>query len=117
MTLYQKIISVVGMLKNSIELRATKKEIAPAFDPSRVYDVDRLVRYNGDLYRCTTRHEGAWNASHFAATTIDAALATKSNVQDLYVKDETSGLYHKVVIGTSGGVKVLSVDQDGVSMP
>ena len=78
MTLYQKMISVFGMLRTSIDRRAEKYELAPDFSDSSSYAVGRLVFRNGSLYRCIVAHSGAWDASHFAATTIDEALSLKS---------------------------------------
>lgn len=120
MTLYQKIISVFGMLRTSIDRRAEKSELAPDFSDSSSYAVGRLVFRNGSLYRCIVAHSGAWDASHFAATTIDEALATKSSggapyMDALYLKDEASGKFHKVVIDTAGGISTIGVDQNGVS--
>lgn len=74
MTLYQKIIAVFGMLRTSIDRMAEKSDLAPDFSDSSSYDVGRLVFRNGSLYRCIVGHSGAWDASHFVATTIDEAL-------------------------------------------
>jgi len=114
MTLYQKIIAVFGMLRTSIDRRAEKSELAPDFSDSSSYAVGRLVFRNGSLYRCTVEHSGAWDASHFEETTIDEVLSRKGEGGDgLYVKDESTGLYHKVTIVDSGGVKTLAVEQNG----
>lgn len=123
MTLYQKIIAVFGMLRTSIDRRAEKSELAPDFSDSSSYAVGRLVFRNGSLYRCTVGHSGAWDASHFTGTTIDEALSLKSEgggggggiPENLYARDESTGLYHKITIGSSGGAKTVAVEQNGVS--
>ena len=119
MTLYQKVIAVFGMLRNSIGLKAARTDLAPEFDASSSYAVDRLVIYNNRLYRCTVEHAGPWNADHFSPTTIDDVIATKGGgspfADELYVKDEGTGKYHKVVVETVGGVATLAVDQTEVS--
>ena len=123
MTLYQKIISVFGMLRTSIDRRAEKSELAPDFSDSASYAVGRLVYRNDVLYRCTVAHEGSWNASHFTTTTIDEALSLKSEgggggggeiPEDLYAKD-SGGLFYKITVENANGVKTLAVDQTGVS--
>ena len=51
--------------------------IAPAFATSVSYAVGDLVTHEGKLYKCTTAHTGAWNASHFTETDVDACLDEK----------------------------------------
>ena len=121
MTLYQKIISVFGMLRTSIDRRAEKSELAPDFSDSSSYAVGRFVYRNDVLYRCTVAHEGAWDSSHFTTTTIDEALSLKSEggggggiPEDLYAKD-SGGLFYKITVEEHGGVKTLAVDQTGIS--
>lgn len=113
------------MLRTSIDRRAEKYELAPDFSDSSSYAVGRLVFRNGSLYRCIVAHSGAWDASHFAATTIDEALSLKSEgggggggggeiPEDLYAKD-SEGLFYKITVENANGVKTLAVDQTGVS--
>ena len=73
MTLYQKVLSVFGLLR-TLGLRAAREELAPTFDAARTYAPGRLVVYANALYRCVAAHTGAWDARHFTETTIDAAL-------------------------------------------
>lgn len=79
MTLYQKVIAVVGMLRNSINGRASKLDLAPLFDVANSYAVGRLVVYNDVLYRCVVAHSGAWNADHFHTCTIDEIISLTLN--------------------------------------
>lgn len=52
--------------------------IAPEFSTSTAYAVGDYVTYEGDFYKCTTAHSaGAWNASHFTATTVNAEFMAK----------------------------------------
>jgi len=75
MNLYQKVISVVGMLRNSISERAAKTDLAPLFVSNGSYYNGDLVIYNNVLYRCTVDHNGAWDPSHFTPTTIAYMLS------------------------------------------
>ena len=120
MTIYQKVIAVFGMLRSSIMQRAKKSAIAPTFSESVEYSVGRLV-YRGDtLYRCTVMHSGAWNPLHFSETTIDEALSMKGDggggiPENLYAREASTGLFYKLVIEDSDGIKTIAVDQHGIS--
>ncbi len=116
MTLYQKVLSVFGMLRNLINQKAPMSYIASEFSPSQRYDVDRLTIYEGGLYRCIVQHQGAWNPAHFSYTTLDQELSMKgsgggSSGEDLYIKDGNGNL-HKVTIEESDGIYTLAVDQE-----
>lgn len=63
--------TAVGNLQSG---KANLSVIAPAFSADTAYAVGDIVAYEGVTYRCTTAHEGAWDADDFAATTIDAEL-------------------------------------------
>lgn len=75
MSLYDKVIAVFGMLRDSIARRADKSDIAPDFSPSSSYSEGDLVFKDGSLYRCTTAHSGEWSAGSFTETTVDDAIA------------------------------------------
>lgn len=75
MSIYDKIISAFGMLRDIIAGKAEKSDIAPEFSTSSTYGEGTLVMKDGTLYRCTSLHSGAWDASNFSATTVDGALA------------------------------------------
>ena len=75
MTLYQKIIAVVGMLRNSINHRAAKTDVAETFRENRNYFKGRLVIKDNVLYICTENHPaGPWDPEHFAESTVDGAI-------------------------------------------
>ena len=57
------------------QLKLDTPAIAPSFSTSTSYAVNDFVFYNGNLYKCTTAHSGAWDASHFIQTTIGAELS------------------------------------------
>ena len=56
-----------------------------AFSTTKSYSVGDIVGYQGMVYKCTTAHTGAWDASHFT-------LASKSEVQA-----------YLAVVGAGGG--------------
>lgn len=65
-------------LESSLGLKANRLELAEAFSTSETYALGRLVVYNNELYRCVVVHTaGAWNAAHFAKSTVDAAIALR----------------------------------------
>ena len=124
MTLYQKVIAAFGMLRSAIGRKVEKSALAPAFSESVEYSKGRLV-YRGDtLYRCTVVHSGAWDPSHFTETTIDEALSMKGDggggggggiPENLYAREASTGLFYKLAIEDSDGIKTIAVDQNGIS--
>lgn len=103
MTLYQKILSVFGLLRTSIDLRVAREELAPLFDANSTYAPGRLVVYDNELYRCTTQHTGAWKWSHFEKTTIDAALGEQPDLKNYVKKDDV------VPVEIPDGVKIATI--------
>ena len=59
--------------------KADLTDLAPAFDSTSSYAIGNYVTYNGNLYRCTTTHSGAWNAAHFAQATAGGELEKRAN--------------------------------------
>jgi hypothetical protein len=126
MTIYQKVIAAFGMLRSAIGQKSEKSTIAPTFSESVVYYAGRLV-YRGDtLYRCTVVHSGTWDPSHFIETTIDEALSMKGDgggggggsggiPENLYAREASTGLFYKLAIEDSDGIKTIAVDQNGIS--
>jgi len=54
---------------------------AVEFNTSTAYKVKDYCTYQGKLYRCTVAHAaGAWNASHFVETDMDAELDRKLDI-------------------------------------
>ena len=53
---------------------ALASDIAPMFDTSATYLVGSYVIHGNRLYRCTTDHYGAWDASHFTAVNVGGDL-------------------------------------------
>ena len=120
MTIYDKILRVFAMLQGWIEQKADLLNFADAFSEDKTYEVGRMCVHDEKLYRCTEDHFGPWDESHFTQTTVDEVLSTKPggptpSFDGIYVKDASTGLYHKVTIEKSGDVFTLAVDQDGVS--
>lgn len=68
--------------------------VAPEFSSSASYAVGDYVTYNGALYRCTTAHSGAWNASHFTLTDVDSSYMAKGR------DTVTSGLMSGTTLAT-----------------
>lgn len=123
MTLYQKVIAAFGMLRSAIGRKVEKSALAPTFSESAEYSKGRLI-YRGDtLYRCTVVHSGSWDPSHFIETTIDEALSMKGESggggggipENLYARDASTGLFYKITIEDSDGIKTIAVDQNGIS--
>ena len=57
--------------------------IADDFDPTESYDVGAYVVYEGDLYKCTTAHTGAWDAADFDATNVMNEMPTPMPSTDM----------------------------------
>ena len=54
---------------NDIDLGATGGGLA-TFDPAATYAVGDILVYQGDLYKATNGHNGAWNAANFAQLSV-----------------------------------------------
>lgn len=50
--------------------------IAPQFDAEETYAVGAFVMYNDTLYKCTTSHTGAWDASDFDDTDVVSEMGS-----------------------------------------
>jgi len=70
-----------GLMVNSLNSKSTDI-VAIAFSSSKKYAVGDYVTYNGKVYRCTTAHEGSWNASHFTEASGKIAKL-KADIVDL----------------------------------
>lgn len=57
--------------------------IADDFDPTESYAVGEYVVYEGVLYKCTTTHTGAWDASDFEDTQVMAEMPTPMPAADM----------------------------------
>lgn len=79
MTLYQKVLTVVGMLLNAISTKAAKSELAPDFNEYAPYSIGDLVIKDGVLQRCTAA--GTGTAAIFSQTTLnDVSEALKADI-------------------------------------
>lgn len=111
MTLYQKVLSVFGMLRTSIGLRASREELAPRFDAARFYTPRQLVVYDNVLYRCVESHTGDWDASHFTETTIDAAIGVQPDLTNYVNKNDV------VPVEIPGGVPIATIGGKTLNAP
>lgn len=68
---------VSGLKTDVLQLSNTKanqSNIAPSFNAETSYTVGDYVTYEGQTYKCTTDHTGAWNADNFTETTVATEL-------------------------------------------
>lgn len=103
MTVYQKVVAVFGMLRNSISQKAGALTFATKFTSSRRYYPGRLTVYDNVLYICTESHMGAWDASHFMAATADDAISLKSFSEDLATAYDDETVYSEGDIVVKNG--------------
>lgn len=84
---------VSGLKTDVLQLSNTKanqSNIAPSFNAETSYTVGDYVTYEGQTYKCTTDHTGAWNADNFTETTVATELnGLNSNITNGVV-DTTS---------------------------
>ena len=66
------------------ESAAASAGLAPLFDSSETYEEGDIVLYNGAVYRFTTDHTGAWDASDAEQITLADELAIKANIDGSY---------------------------------
>ena len=57
-------------------------QIAAAFSTSTSYAVGDYCNYQGQIYRCTTAHSGAWNASNWTAVFVTDELQAEASVRE-----------------------------------
>ena len=76
--------------------------IAPIFDATETYAIDDCVMYQDKLYKCTTAHTGAWDATHFTPTT---AVSEGSGGGGLNVASN-AGAHNAIYRGQSLGTSV-----------
>lgn len=88
---------VSGLTEDVSDLETTKANqitIAPTFSEEASYDVGDIVYYNGLTYKCTTAHEGEWDAEDFTPTTIAQELqnAGGGGVVDYSTTEQDTGV-------------------------
>lgn len=72
-------------------INVVRREIAKQFDPNRPYRVGEYC-YHGDFFvRCTTAHQGAWNAAHFTSITVADELEALNNRPAYTFSDDGEG--------------------------
>lgn len=103
-TIDAEIAAVNGDVSDLQSTKANQITIAPAFSAETAYSAGDIVYYNGLTYRCTNDHEGAWDASDFAATTVANELGTLMSGLSNLVKSAT----FTVRTDTSGNVKLTT---------
>ncbi len=80
--------------------KADMTNLVPAFNASKSggYAVDEMCSKDGAIYKCTTAHTGAWDASHFVATNLgDELQSVNGAISELY-PDATSADVGKAII-------------------
>lgn len=69
---------------SAIRAENAANTVATEFSTSTSYAVGDYCLYNGSLYRCTTAHSGAWNASHFTEVSVCSELTDiKTDLSEL----------------------------------
>ena len=120
MTIYQKVLSVFGLLRTLIGMRAAREELAHPFDSTRTYNPGRLVVYSNTLYRCIAKHIGVWNESHFTATTVDDAIVEHVDPKNYVKKEDLTNYINKddvVPVEVSDGVKIATIGGKDIKIP
>lgn len=110
-TISGEIETLSGDVSDLNSTKANQITIAPFFSADTAYDPGDLVYYNGLTYRCTNAHEGAWDASDFAATTIAGELNTLNSklIRISSTETRTTGASGSVVLTAQTGRHVLGV--------
>lgn len=57
--------------------------VAEAFSSSNSYIAGELCTYQGKVYKCTTPHEGSWNASNFSEVDLDEGILSADDYLEL----------------------------------
>lgn len=85
--------------------------VAAPFDPDATYAVGALTVYNGQLWRCTNAHSGAWDPSDFTTTTVAAIMASMQSAIDNKTDKITDGTVNNLVSIGAGG----TIEDSGLS--
>lgn len=75
---------------------------ADLFASGTVCKKGKYYIYNGDLYKCTTDHTGAWDATHFAAVKLGNELAAQSEAITEFTGNSEIQFIDGYYIKTSG---------------
>lgn len=79
----QKIKPAIPTIAGTAHVAHKADKVGSAFDEDETYAVGDHVVRSGNLYRCTTAHTGAWDASDFELVTGNlAALGADGNLDD-----------------------------------
>lgn len=73
---------LVGLMAQN----AIAGNIASAFDPSESYEKDKIVAYDGKLYKFNKPHSGAWNPDDVDTYMLEDEVATDP-IQDETIED------------------------------
>ena len=82
-------------------------QIAAAFSTSASYAVGDYCDYQGQIYRCTTAHSGAWNAAHFTAVYIADEIAL-NDVYYLLTTENIPGETQTVNYDSTGTLSTIT---------
>ncbi|MBR2752983.1 MAG: hypothetical protein IKE02_04600 [Lachnospiraceae bacterium] len=85
--------------------------VAAPFDPDATYAAGALTVHNGQLWRCTNAHSGAWDPSDFTTTTVAAIMASMQSAIDNKTDKITGGTVNNLVSIGAGG----TIEDSGLS--
>ena len=80
--------------------------IAPQFDATETYAVGAYVMYEDKMYKCTTTHTGAWDASDFDDTDVVSEMGSGGGLNVAPGAGPHNAIYRGQSLGTS-----VSADQ------
>lgn len=78
------------------EIKKAILNVAPKFNRTSSYTDGQYVTYNGELYKCTNNHSGAWNASHFSKTDVNTAKTSREDIAENFCNG-MNAYYNKLV--------------------
>ena len=83
----------------------TLNNFANEFSSSTNYAVGDLVMYLGELYKCTTAHNGAWDSADFTKTNIQQSTSGVNYTTTAPSSNNTSGRLEFVVLSSEPATK------------
>jgi len=89
MSLYEKIIALAAKFTAAITVKANKSDLAPDYNASETYAVDKLVIKDGVLQKCITA--GVGDSAQFAPTSVGSVIESVSSTPAKHASSHAAG--------------------------
>jgi len=96
--------------------KISKINLTGDFSTSATYLVGDYTLYNGQFYKCIKKHSpGAWNSSHFKATSVGTEINSREELISKGVSDWLNEHPDSIVGVTEGSITAPLLATDSVN--